>query len=90
MATLHGWLNAVTIREETKAFFDELSKTEGIIYNHVCMNGECGCQFFMDHNHYGFHFKFLFETIEKILEIDAGFIHGIIYLMDDESKYGNE
>ena len=84
MAVLNGWINGIYGSEKAKKILSQLNEENGIICNIVAMNGEVGCQFYINHNHYGFSFEFLFKTIGELIENQDKELHGMIYLYNDE------
>lgn len=90
MATLHGWIHGVNIDEETRNRIEQLNAERVILANIVGMNGEIGCHFFLARNHYSnSSFKIIFDLIEELLKEEFNEkMHGLLYLMDDESIHG--
>lgn len=88
MAVLNGWINGLDESHGVKNILNKLNIENGIISHKVFMNGEIGCQFYINHNHAGFSFELFFDQLKEIVSLENKELHGLIYYYNDEdSKY---
>ena len=84
MVLLHGWVNLREGNKQVQLILEELSADEGITISKAWMNGEVVYNLFICHNHYGGSFTKLFESLERIAELESPDSYGLVHLLNDE------